>query len=169
MIVSFARVELGLELKQQPFINRTRLGMDFLGMRIFPDAIRLGRASRIRYRRRLRGYDEAFRRGELDELEYQSRVTALTAFTDNADARGWRKRIWAACEEQRATTVSCAGAAGTTTPGTAAPRAATGTIPATATTTTASACPAPSGNDPARTPAPVRLVAQWTPPCTYLR
>ena len=43
----------------------------------------------------------------------------------------------------RAATVSCAGAAGTSTRGTAAPPTATGTGPATATTTTASASLAP--------------------------
>ena len=63
----------------------------------------------------------------------------------------------------------CAEGAGAAAPRTAVPRRGPASLLRAGTTTTASACPAPSGNDPARTPAPVRLVAQWTPPCTYLR
>lgn len=142
-VVAFVRDALGLELKQEPFINHTRHGMDFLGMRIFPEVVRLGRASQVRYSRKMLAYCEAFERGEWQEAEYQVRVTALTAFTQHADSRAWRRRVLAVCEEHRATTVSCAAAAGTTTRGTAAPRTATGTTPATATTTTASASAAP--------------------------
>ena len=142
-LVGFVRDALGLELKQEPFINRTRNGMDFLGMRLFPNVARLGRTSRVRYRRKLNAYDAAFKRGEWSELEYQMRVTALTAFTEHADARAWRRNILAVCEGHRGRTECCAAAAGTTTRGIVAPRTATGTIPATATTTTASASVAP--------------------------
>ena len=44
----FVHKELDLGLKQRPFINRTRHGMDFLGMRVFSNAVRLGRAPRAR-------------------------------------------------------------------------------------------------------------------------
>lgn len=142
-IDGFVGEALGLELKQEPFINRTRHGMDFLGMRVFPSAVRLGRASRLRYRRKIKAYDAAFERGEWGEAEYQARITALTAFTEHADSRAWRRRILAVCEEHRARTVSCAAAAGTTTRGTAARQTATGTSQTTATGTTASASAAP--------------------------
>jgi len=142
-IEDFAEGELGLALKREPFINRTRHGMDFLGMRVFPKVVRLGRASRIRYRRKVTAYGRLFERGEWDEAEYQCRLTALTAFTEQAEACIWRRKILADCEEQRAITVCCAAAAGTTTRGTVAPRTATGTGQAIATTTTASASVAP--------------------------
>ena len=142
-VMDFVESKLGLELKQEPFINRTRSGMDFLGMRVFPRAVRLGRTSRVRYRRKVKAYGRSFERGEFDEAEYQNRLTSLTAFTEQADARAWRRKILADCEGQRARTVCCAAAAGTTTRGTAVPRTATGTGPATATTTTASASVVP--------------------------
>ncbi len=142
-VVDFVRGTLGLELKQEPFVNRTRYGMDFLGMRVFPNTISLGRASRERYRRKLKAYVIAFERGEWGETEYQAHLTALTAFTEQADARAWRRKILADCEELRARTECCAAAVGTTTRGTAVPRTATGTTRITATTTTASASVAP--------------------------
>ncbi len=142
-IESFARDSLGLELKREPFLNKTCRGMDFLGIRVYPDALRISRAGRLRYRRKMAAYAKAFARGEWSELEYQARATALTAFTEIAGASAWRRKVLAVCEELRATTVSCAAAAGTTTRGTAVPPTATGTIPAAATGTTASASPAP--------------------------
>lgn len=46
-LVDFIHNELDLEFKQEPFINRTIHGMDFLGMRIFSNAVRLSRQSRV--------------------------------------------------------------------------------------------------------------------------
>ena len=40
-VETFASVELGFELKQMPFVNRTRAGIDFLGFRVFPDCVAL--------------------------------------------------------------------------------------------------------------------------------
>lgn len=142
-VIAFARDELDLELKQTPFINRTSLGMDFLGMRVFPDEIHLSRESRVRYVRKVASYEEKAKRGEWDEEELQRRVTFLTAFTEQAHARRWRRHNLAIREEHRERTASIAAAAGTTTRRTAAPRIATGTSRATATTTSASASFAP--------------------------
>lgn len=142
-LVCFLRETLDLETKQEPFINRTDKGMDFLGMRIFPSVARLARSSRVRYGRKVKAYERLYERGVFDENELQSRVTALTAFAQQGDTLDWRRRFWAVRERHQATTVCCAAAAGTTTPGTAAPRTATATTPTTATTTTASAFVAP--------------------------
>ena len=135
--------ELGLALKERPYINRTAHGMDFLGMRIYPNEVRLNRASKVRYRRKVRACEVAFSCGDITEEALQARVTSLTSFTEQARAGLWRKTIWADCEERRGRTVSTAAAAGTTTRGTAAPRTATGTSRPTATTTWASASVAP--------------------------
>lgn len=150
-VEGFVECELGLVLKREPFINCTRRGMDFLGMRIFPKAVRLGRTSRVRYRRKIKAYRRAFEQGEWSEAEYQSRITALTAFTELADALVWRRKVLAGCEEHRAITECCVAVAGTTTRGTAAPRTATGTSLATATATTASASVAPQRRRTIRT------------------
>ena len=142
-IIAFARDELGLELKITPFINRTSQGMDFLGMRIYPDEIHLNRNSRVRYVRKVLAYEKNAMRGVWDEDELQRRVTSLTAFTEMAYARRWRQHNLAIREEQRVRTASTVAAAGTTTRRTAAPLTATGTSRATATTTLGSASFAP--------------------------
>lgn len=82
---------LGLTLKNEPILNRSALGMDFLGMRILPGNVRLSRRSRDRYERRLRWYDHQLAEGSLDESRYQERVTALTAFVLQADSSAWRR------------------------------------------------------------------------------
>ena len=52
-IGEFLDRELCLELKPEPYINRCRVGMDFLGCRVYPSHITLSRRSRIRFQRRL--------------------------------------------------------------------------------------------------------------------
>ena len=93
--------ELGLAFKERPYMNRTSVGMDFLGMRIYPNEVRLNHASKVRYRRKVRGYEKIFSRGEITEEALQARVTSLTAFTEQARAGVWRKKIWADGEERR--------------------------------------------------------------------
>ena len=95
-IIAFARETLGLELKGEPFINRTRLGMDFLGLRVFPNSIRLAKSSRQRFVRKADRYARLLAEGEMDETTYQSRITALTAFIAEADSRGFRQEYFRA-------------------------------------------------------------------------
>lgn len=142
-VSDFSGETLGLELKREPFINRTAAGMEFLGMRIYRSAVYLSRRSRVRYGRKVRACERLFEKGELCEAELQRRVTSLTAFVSGADSLVWRRHNLAVREGHRAITGCCAAAAGTTMRRTAAPRTATGTSPATATTTTASASSAP--------------------------
>ena len=85
-VETFASVELGLELRQMPFVNRTRAGMDFLGFRVFPDRVALSRASARRYVSRVRG----IARHCLDEKRAQMRLTSMTAFVAQADSHAWR-------------------------------------------------------------------------------
>ena len=95
-IIAFARETLGLELKGTPFINRTALGMDFLGLRVFPNRIRLAKSSRQRFVRKADRYARLLAEGEMDEATYQSRITALTAFIAEADSRGFRQKYFRA-------------------------------------------------------------------------
>lgn len=95
-IVSFARECLGLELKGRPFINRTELGMDFLGLRVFPHRLRLAKTACTRFSRKATAYGCALAEGTMDEATYQRRMTALTAFVANADSRNFRQRYFRA-------------------------------------------------------------------------
>lgn len=92
-IRTLLREELGLELKTEPRIARTSQGMNFLGMRVYPGRIRLARASRDRYRRKSKLYRHLLETGVWDEETYQTRATALLAFVETADSRGWRGKI----------------------------------------------------------------------------
>lgn len=90
-IVGFAHDELGLEFKQEPYLNRTRHGMDFLGMRVLPDAVRLNRRSKRRFIAKVRHYEWMLACGHLSQADFQERVTALTAFVQQADTLEFRK------------------------------------------------------------------------------
>ncbi len=94
VIMDFAETFLGLSLKGEPFVNRTDVGMDFLGTRIFPKVVRLSRASRRRYEAKVAEYTWLLSEGVWDARTYQNRMTALTAFTENADSRAWRRKIF---------------------------------------------------------------------------
>lgn len=84
---------LGLDLKE-PILNRTTKGMDFLGMRVFPGHIGINRRSRGRYRRQMRRYNYLLATGRMDDRVYQDRVTALTAFVQQADTLCWRQNYF---------------------------------------------------------------------------
>ena len=84
----FLAEELKLELKAEPFLNRTALGMDFLGYRFFPRAVRLARRSKVRFARKFRGYERAFLEGDWGEAQLQQRMQALLAFVMPADSGG---------------------------------------------------------------------------------
>ena len=90
-VADFLRREFGLELKESPYINRTFHGMDFLGMRVYPGRVRANRASLDRFERKARLYDHLLADGTWSESLYQERMTALTAFLQQADTLGWRR------------------------------------------------------------------------------
>ena len=95
-VVAYARDELGLSLKESPFVNRTVQGMDFLGMRVFPDRIWLSRASKRRFLEKTAFLERKLERGDIPQLEAQERLTALTAFVRQCDSLPWRKAVLAA-------------------------------------------------------------------------
>ena len=92
-LAEFVEARLGLSLKQTPYVNRTAKGMDFLGMRVFPQTIRANRASLGRFKRKVRIYDWELAQGYWDESTYQQRMAALTAFLQEADTLGWRREF----------------------------------------------------------------------------
>ncbi|HEX4609321.1 MAG TPA: RNA-directed DNA polymerase, partial [Urbifossiella sp.] len=58
-IHAYLDTHLGLAVKSDPYVNRTRHGLDFLGGRVFPTHLTLNRRSRRRYRRNLHAIDRA--------------------------------------------------------------------------------------------------------------
>ena len=83
---------LDLELKANPYINRSAHGLDFLGCRVFPGRLELNRRSRVRFRRKLQGLEGAFQAGRIDEPALQQRATALVAFARTRGLSAWRFR-----------------------------------------------------------------------------
>ena len=84
--------ELKLALRPEPYINRSAHGMDFLGCRVYPWGLKLNRASRTRFGRKLTVLERSYLAGRIDEAELQQRGTALTAFTTTPGLASWRCR-----------------------------------------------------------------------------
>jgi hypothetical protein len=78
-------VGLGLKFKQDPFLNGTSHGLDFLGHRVYHDRVTLNRRSRTRFAQKLRAL-------EGEGLEAQARATALCAFTKKFGGAAFRLR-----------------------------------------------------------------------------
>lgn len=76
----FVEGGLGLRLKHPPSPQRTALGMDFLGYRIYRTHTTLARRSKVRYRRKVRRLVAWEAAGAIAEGGLQARYTALTAF-----------------------------------------------------------------------------------------
>jgi hypothetical protein len=89
----FLVAELRLELKANTTINRTALGMDFLGYRVFPSSMRLARRSKVRFARKFCRYEAAHRRGQWSELILQQRMQALLAFIMPVESGAFRRHV----------------------------------------------------------------------------
>jgi hypothetical protein len=87
----FTADELGLELKQSR-VQRTAVGVSFLGCRVWPTHVELNARSKRRWRRRVKVLERAERLGLISESDLQQRLVALTAFAKAAGARSWRFR-----------------------------------------------------------------------------
>ncbi len=83
---------IGLEPKGEAVVNRSSLGMDFLGHRVFPGRVEANRRSRTRWRRKVRGVERAWTLGDIGEREVQIRLTAATAFASYFGGASWRRR-----------------------------------------------------------------------------
>jgi retron-type reverse transcriptase len=81
-VVRFCRDELGLEMNE-PRINTSNAGLRFLGYVIRSDSVRLSLRAKRRFRKKL---------AIADSEENQSRAQALVAFTERADAVGFRRK-----------------------------------------------------------------------------
>ena len=92
-VEAFLTAELRLELKPNVMLNRTEIGMDFPGYRLFPHNLRLTRRRKRRFVRKFRAYEREGMDGEWTELQMQQRMTALIAFTLPCRSRGFRRSV----------------------------------------------------------------------------
>lgn len=92
-IEEFLSIHLSLSLKEPIQLNRCGLGVPFLGFRVFGNRIRLSPGSRKRFVRRFRSYERKFLTGEWSETTLVRHIQPLIAFTQAADATGFRRRI----------------------------------------------------------------------------
>lgn len=82
---------LSLEVKPM-ILQRTSVGMDFLGCRIWPTHVGLSRRSKRRWQRRVSVLQRAERLHLISEQDLQIRLEAATAFAKSAGAKSWRFR-----------------------------------------------------------------------------
>jgi RNA-directed DNA polymerase len=85
--------KLGLELKGDAHLNRSRHGFDFLGFRIFPGWRILNRRSRRRFRARFDELEQRHQRGSMGEMELQRRVGSLLAFAKEGCSWKFRSAV----------------------------------------------------------------------------
>ncbi|MDZ4853202.1 MAG: reverse transcriptase/maturase family protein [Pirellulaceae bacterium] len=88
----FLLSELGLQCKANPYVNRTKFGIDFLGCRVWPTHLTLNRRSRIRFQRNLKKLESLYASGHITSLELQQRTSAMLAFTKSEGVCSWRFR-----------------------------------------------------------------------------
>ncbi len=84
---------LRLELKDNIQLNRSSFGLPFLGYRVYPHSFRLNRYSRERFAAKMKLYQWRYRAGIWDEEELTNHVQPLIAFTQFADAKGFRREV----------------------------------------------------------------------------
>jgi hypothetical protein len=92
VIATFLHEELELQLKPEPYWNRTDHGMEFLGCRVYRRHMTLSRRSRCRFRRKLTRLELDFQAGLISAGELQRRAEALQAFTRAAGVKSWQFR-----------------------------------------------------------------------------
>ena len=90
-IEALLKESLDLSLKDFPYVNRTKHGVDFLGFRVFPSHLTLNRRSRLLSRQDTAVLGPSAR-GEMTEQDFQVKVTALVSFTRAAGASSWNWR-----------------------------------------------------------------------------
>ncbi len=90
----FALEALGLEFKPSVWINRTSLGVDFLGYRVGRGSTRLTSDGCYRLRRAVKGVLSGLDKEEISSLAAQNRLTAMVAFVDGTGNPSERSRVF---------------------------------------------------------------------------
>lgn len=87
----FAATQLALDFKLGE-VQRTGVGVPFLGCRIWPTHVELNRRSKCRWRQRVRVLERAERLGLLSQSNLQQRLASLTAYSKAAGVKSWKFR-----------------------------------------------------------------------------
>lgn len=92
-IKEFVETELQCQLKP-PLLNFSSRGLPFLGYVVLPYNLRLSLRSRRRFVQKLRNLEGKYQSGEWDEAACQRRALPLLAFTQHANAKAFRKKVF---------------------------------------------------------------------------
>lgn len=92
-IEGWLSAERSLELKGTVRPTACREGVPFLGYRITPRGVLLGKAARRRFASRLKKYEQSHADGLMTTADLQRRVDSLLAFTQFAICSQWRGRL----------------------------------------------------------------------------
>ena len=92
-IKAFLRDKLALELKHNVQINRTRHGLPFLGLRLFPHTIRLSPRNKKRFVEQFVRFETRHARGIWTEDTAARHMEALFAFAMTADTEQFRRSV----------------------------------------------------------------------------
>lgn len=84
------RLQLDLKTAQ---INRTSVGLPFLGMRVYPGSIRLSHRARYRFRDKIKQALSDLGSGILTLEGFCAKIRSLTAFTRMANSMSFRMRV----------------------------------------------------------------------------
>lgn len=92
-IQSFLQQELALELKDNIQLNRCRLGIPFLGYRVYPNRFTLLARSKKRFVEKFVDYEQRYINGDWDEETLADHINPLVEFVRFGDKGGWRRAI----------------------------------------------------------------------------
>lgn len=84
--------QIGLQLKPA-VLNKTSVGVSFLGYKLFPHKILLNGRSKKRFLKKLNLYEAYFQEVFWNEQEYQNHIIPLVSFTQHAYTKRFRKEI----------------------------------------------------------------------------
>lgn len=98
-ITDFVEKKLRCSLKPVQ-MNRTRLGLPFLGYRVHPHYVRLLQKSKVRFIRKMERICRYRVEGYWSEEDCQGKALPLIAFTQHADAGSFRKNVLLQLEGQ---------------------------------------------------------------------
>lgn len=117
VVENYADRMLRLRIKDNRQLNRSCLGIPFLGFRIFPHTVRLLPRSRKRFADKLKQYERETLAGCMTEEQLVRKVTSIVSFTKAAEAAGFRRAVIyrQGVLSGRAPTVSIGAEAGTMT------------------------------------------------------
>lgn len=90
--IHFLEHELQLTVKPI-YLNTTLLGVPFLGYRMYPSVIKLNTRSKIRFKHKLKMYDQLLNNEIWTQKEYSRHIQPLISFTQHADSANLRRAM----------------------------------------------------------------------------